>query len=80
MDLLQRLDEILFVIAVTVFNVVHDVKHLVDIQVVCNHQLEEFSDSVVHGFIDLFELVSSFNKLLRVVVCGSRHWFLLRNR
>lgn len=84
MNLLQRLNEILFVISIAFFNVVHNIKHRVHIQAVCYHELEEFSDSVVHSLVDLFEFVSSLDELVCVVVwlwyclLGRGCWCLLR--
>lgn len=67
-DLLDLGNVLLFVGAVSSLLVVHDVQHVVDVQIVLRHRLEEVPDPIVHGLVHLLELVSSLFEFLRVPI------------
>jgi hypothetical protein len=65
---LQATNEVPLVLPISLFYIVHDIKHLVYVEVVVNHQREKLSDSVVHSFIRLFEFIPTFQEFFSVVL------------
>jgi len=68
MNLLNALDEIFLIGSVSLFNIVHCIKHLIYIKSFTLHSVEEILDWSVHAFIYLFEFVPFLYKFLSVII------------
>jgi hypothetical protein len=68
MNLLYALDEIFLIGSISLFNIVHNVKHLIYIKSFTLHSVEEILDRSIHTFINFFEFIPFLNKFLSVII------------
>ena len=68
MNLLNTLYEIFLIGSVSLFNIVHNIKHLIYIKSFTLHIVEEILDWSIHAFIYLFEFIPFLYKFLSVII------------